>query len=50
MKIGWLNVRKNKEGTIRMYDFIFEISEILEKDLNEYLEGMKKWNCLIFYC
>ena len=33
-----------------MDDLIFEISEILEKDLNEYLEGMKKWNWLIFYC
>ena len=31
-----------KEGTVKMYDLLFEIAELLEKDLNEYLEGMKK--------
>ena len=34
--------KKIKEGTYKMYDFIFEITEILEKDLNEYLKEHEK--------
>lgn len=33
---------KKQLGTDKMYDFIFEITTILEKDLQTYFEGMKK--------
>ena len=39
----WLiKCEKKQLGTVRMEDLLLEIAEILEKDLQEYLEGMKK--------